>query len=110
MIDEEKAERAAKFIIDSAKPYAQAKANRMYLEEYRKTKKALLMNASDGKTVSDRESYAYAHPEYEEVLNKFKDAVLDEETLRVQIKGAELTIEIWRSQNASNRNQDRSMR
>lgn len=103
-------EKAADFIIRSAKPYAQAKANRMYLEEFRKTKKALLMNASDGKTVSDRESYAYAHPEYEEVLNKFKDAVLDEETLRVQIKGAELTIEIWRSQNASNRNQDRTMR
>ena len=103
-------EKTADFIIRSAKPYAQAKANRMYLEEFRKTKKALLMNASDGKTVSDREAYAYAHPEYEEVLNKFKDAILEEETLRVQIKGAELTIEIWRSQNASNRNQDRSMR
>jgi hypothetical protein len=103
-------EKAADFIIKSAKPYAQAKANRMYLEEYRKTKKALLMNASDGKTVSDRESYAYAHPEYEEVLNKFKDAILEEEALRVLIKGAELTIEIWRSKNASNRNQDRAMR
>jgi hypothetical protein len=90
-------EKAAEFIIKSAKPYAQAKANRMYLEEFRKTKKALLMNASDGKTVSDRESFAYAHPEYEAILSEFKGAILDEETLRVQIKGAELTIEIWRS-------------
>lgn len=103
-------EKAADFIIRSAKPYAQAKANRMYLEEFRKTKKALLMNESEGKTVSDREAYAYAHPEYEKVLNEFKGAILEEETLRVQIKGAELTIEIWRSMNASNRNQERVMR
>lgn len=110
MIDEEKAEKAAEFIIKSAKPYAQAKANRMYLEEFRKVKKALLMNESDGKTVSDRESFAYANEGYKAVLDEFKSAVLDEETLRVQIKGAELSIELWRSKNASNRNQDRTMR
>lgn len=101
---------AAEFIIRSAKPYAQAKANRMYIEEHRKTLKALLMNESTGKTVSDREQYAYSHPSYQALLNNFKDAILEEETLRVQIKGAELTIEIWRSENASNRNQDRVMR
>jgi len=101
---------AADFIIKSAKPYAQAKANRMYLEEHRKTCKALLMNESDGKTVSDREQYAYSHETYQELLQSFKNAILDEETLRVQIKGAELVIEIWRSENASNRNQDRVMR
>lgn len=101
---------AAEFIIKSAKPYAQAKANRMYLEEHRKTLKALLMNESTGKTVSDREQYAYSHPKYQELLMEFKNAILEEETLRVQIKGAELTIEIWRSENASNRNQDRVLR
>ena len=101
---------AAEFIIKSAKPYAQAKANRMYLEEHRKTCKALLMNESTGKTVSDREQYAYSHKTYQELLQSFKNAILDEETLRVQIKGAELVIEILRSENASNRNQDRAMR
>lgn len=101
---------AAEFIIKSAKPYAQAKANRMYLEEHRKTCKALLMNESDGKTVSDREQYAYSHASYQALLNSYKDAILEEETLRVQMKGAELTIELWRSENASNRNQDRAMR
>lgn len=101
---------AAEFIIRSAKPYAQAKANRMYLEEHRKTLKALLMNESTGKTVSDREQYAYSHPNYQELLDSYKTAILEEETLRVQIKGAELTIEIWRSENASNRNQDRALR
>lgn len=102
--------RAAEFIIKSAKAYAAAKANRMYLEERRKSAKALLMNESTGKTVSDREQYAYSHPSYLELLQDFKNAILDEETLRVQIRAAELTIEIWRSEQATNRNQDRSLR
>lgn len=101
---------AAEFILKSARRYAEAKAERCFLEEKRKTLKALLMNESTGKTVSDREQYAYSHPSYQALLNNFKDAILEEETLRVQIKGAELTIEIWRSENASNRNQDRALR
>ena len=102
--------KAADFIIKNARLYAEAKADRMYLEEHRKTCKALLMNESQGKTVSDREQYAYSHKTYQELLQSFKNAILDEETLRIQIKGAELVIEIWRSENASNRNQDRVMR
>jgi hypothetical protein len=102
--------KAAEFIIKSAKPYAQAKSHRLYLEEHRKALKALLMNESTGKTVADREQYAYSHKTYEELLQSYKDAILSEETLRIQIRGAELTIEIWRSENASNRNQDRVMR
>lgn len=101
---------AAEFIIKSAKPYAQAKANRMYLEEHRKTLKALLMNESTGKTVSDREQYAYSHPKYQELLMDFKNAILEEETLRVQIKGAELTIELWKAETFSNAKQDRALR
>lgn len=102
--------KAADFIIKNAKNYAAAKANRMYLEERRKSAKALLMNESTGKTVSDREKYAYSHPSYLALLQEFKNAILDEETLRIQIRGAELAIEIWRSEQATNRNQDRAMR
>jgi hypothetical protein len=101
---------AADFIIRSAKPYAKAKAHRLYLEEHRKALKALLMNESTGKTVSDREQYAYSHETYAQLLTDYKNAILEEETLRIQIRGAELTIEVWRSENASNRNQDRTMR
>jgi hypothetical protein len=101
--------KAADYIIKNAGRFAEAKSNRMYLEEHRKTKKALLMNASDGKTVSDRESYAYAHPEYQELLMQFKNAILEEEKLRLEIRAAELVIEVWRSEQASNRNQVRAL-
>lgn len=102
--------KAAHFIIANAKKYAAAKAQRMYLEENRKALKALLMNESDGKTVSDREQYAYSHQSYQELLQSYKNAILDEETLRIQIRGAELIVEIWRSEQATNRNQDRTLR
>ena len=42
--------KALDFIRDHAQLYAQAKANLLYLTEYRKTKKALLMIESDAKT------------------------------------------------------------
>lgn len=102
--------RAAEFIIKNAKHYAAAKANRMFLEERRKSTKALLMNESTGKTVSDREQFAYSHPSYLELLQEFKSSILEEEKLRLQMRAAELTIEIWRSEQATNRNQDRAMR
>lgn len=103
-------EAAALFIIKNASRFGEAKSHRMYCEEHRKTKKALLMNESNGKTVSEREQYAYSHPEYVKVLQEFKEAALVEETLRLQIRGAELEIEIWRTRQANNRNQDRVMR
>jgi hypothetical protein len=103
-------EKAALFIITNASKYAEAKSHRMYLEEHRKAMKALLMNESNGKTVSEREQYAYSHPEYAKVLTGFKEAALVEETLRLQIRGNELEIEIWRTRQANNRNQDRVMR
>ena len=110
MTDKRDPHAAADFIIRSAKPYAQAKSQRLYLEEHRKALKALLMNESTGKTVADREQYAYSHKTYQELLNSYKNAILDEETLRIKIRAAELVIEVWRSENASNRNQDRTMR
>lgn len=101
---------AVDYMLQAAPRYAKAKAQRLYLEEFRKTKKALLMNQATGKTVSERETYAYGHPDYLVVLDGYKIAVESEETLRWKIKAAELQIEIWRSQNANNRNQDRAMR
>jgi hypothetical protein len=101
---------AVDFIIANAKKYAGAKAERRYLEEFRKTKKALLMGLSDAKAANAREEFAYAHPEYQELLTGLRAAIETEETLGWKLKAAEIRVEVWRSQNASNRNQDRTMR
>jgi hypothetical protein len=102
--------KAVAFLIANAGKYAQVKANRVYLEQFRKSKKAILMAECVDKAVNAREQYAYAHPDYLEVLDGMKAAVEEEERLRWLQVTAQLKIEIWRSQEASNRGQDRAMR
>lgn len=101
---------AVDYMLATAPRYAKAKAQRVQLEEFRKSKKAILMQQSDGKTIADREAYAYSHPEYLELLDGLKSAVEAEEVFRWKMKVAELQIEIWRSKEASNRTQDKAFR
>ena len=54
-------QKAVDYLRDNAEKYAEAKASRVYLEEFRKSKKSLLMLQSDEKTQAGKEAYAYAH-------------------------------------------------
>lgn len=101
---------AVDFIIKKAGEFAKAKAQRVFIEEYRKSKKALLMAACDAPAANAREQYAYAHPEYVELLQGLQAAVEVEEELRWQLEAARLRIETWRTEQANNRTQDRTMR
>ena len=87
--------------------FAEAKAHRVFLEEYRKSQKAMLMKAalSDGraKSAAVAEIEAYADPVYIEVLNGLESAVEAEETYRWGLVSAQARIDVWRSQEASNR-------
>jgi len=102
MITDESAEKAAEFIRDNARNFGKARSERIQLEEFRKSKKALLMNQATG-TDKTRESEAYAHPHYIELLDTIKLAREEEERLRWLMVAAEQTIEIWRTQQANNR-------
>lgn len=106
MITDKEAEAAANFLRDKAPEYAQAKGERVYLEQFRKSKKALLIQNTEG-TVLERESAAYAHPEYQELLEGLRAAVEREEELRWMMVAAQTKIEVWRSQQATNRAIDR---
>ncbi len=101
---------AVEFIIANAGKYAQAKAQRVYLEEFRKSKKGILMAQSLAKTAVEREQYAYAHEDYLALIGGIKAAVEVEEELRWKLEAARIRVDIWRSQEASNRNQDRATR
>jgi hypothetical protein len=102
--------KAVDFIIKEAPHFAAAKAQRVYLEEFRKSKKALLMNESPEKAANAREQYAYSHPDYIGVLEGLRAAVEIEEQLKWELVGAQLRVEVWRSQEASNRGQERATR
>lgn len=88
--------------------YAQAKAERIMLEEFRKTLKARLMKAAGDIAIGAQEREAYAHPDYEVHLKGMQAAVEREEMLRWKLETARAAIEVWRSQEASNRNLDKA--
>ena len=86
-----------------AKTYAKAKSERAYLEQFRKSKKALLFSSAPDGTVQAKESYAYSHPEYIQLLEGLRDAIAIEEEAKFRLRAFELRIEIWRTQCANNR-------
>ena len=110
MADQIDPNKAVDYIIANAGKYAQAKAQRVYIEHFRSSKKALLMAACTEKAANAREQYAYSHPEYIALLDGLKSAVEVEETLRWQQIAAQLRVEIWRTGCANDRNTDRTMR
>lgn len=102
MISQDQAEAANDYIRDNAQNYAQAKADRIQLEHFRKSKEAILASQAQG-TVLERQAHAFNHPDYKEVLDALHEAVMKEETFRYRMKAAELKIEIWRTIEANNR-------
>ena len=87
---------------------AKARAERVYMEEYRKSLKALLMQSSQEKSAAMQEREAYADDAYIKHLHALKIAVEREETLRWHMVTAQTAVEVWRSQEASNRSMDRA--
>jgi len=101
-------QRAVDFLIEHSRQYAQAKADRVHLEHFRKSKKALLMSACPEKAVTAREQYAYSHPDYIALLEGLREAVRVEEALRWRLTAAQLRVEVWRTQEASARAEGRA--
>lgn len=92
-------------------PYGQAKANRVYLEEYKKSLLSLLMKGAEKqghKAVSAQEREAYANPQYVELLKVLQGAVEAEEAQRFEIKRIEMEIEVWRTNQANERMERRA--
>lgn len=98
--------KALDFMRDHASAYAKAKSERIYLEEFRKTKKALLMRDAEARghtTSASQEREAYSNPEYVELLQGLKAAVEEEERLRWLLIACQAKIEAWRSIESSRR-------
>ena len=103
---------AVDYLYTHGQKYAQAKANLTYMEEYRKTLKAMLMKQAivDGcKSSAAAEMEAYADPKYKQHLEDLKTAVEAAEGLRWGLVSAQARVEVWRSMEASNRAIDRAV-
>lgn len=102
--------KAIDFMVKNAEAFAEAKANRVYMEEFRKTLKAQLMARDKSLPLAAQERDAYADQAYVDHLSGLKEAIAVEEKLRWQLVAAQARVEVWRSQEASARAEGRAVR
>ena len=100
--------KAVDYILLNGKTCAKAQAERCYIEEYRKSLKAILMKRSMENAIGAQEREAYAHPEYVQLLEGLREAIEVEEKLRWDLLGAQARVEIWRTEQANNRAEGRA--
>lgn len=105
MISDDQIEQALDWLVKNATPAAQARANRVYCEEYRKSIKADLMGHKASDSLGAQERYAYSHPEYKQHLLALREAVEQDERMRWLLVAAEAKVEAWRSFQANARAQ-----
>ena len=99
--------KAIEFIQENAPKYAKSKSERIYIENFLRTKKALLMKEAmqmGFESAAAQEREAYAHPEYQELLKGLAVACEQEETLKFMLIAAQMKAEIWRTESANERN------
>ncbi len=80
--------------------YAKAKADRIYLHEFRKSKRSILMKKyeTEGhKTAAAQEREATADSEYIEVLQGLREAVEQEEKLRYELVLQQQQFDSWKT-------------
>ncbi len=103
MITVAEIEKTVDYLRDNARKAAQARAERIYLEEYRKTVKALLMREVASESLGGQEARAYADKRYTTHLEALRSAVERDEYHRWMMIAAQAKIEAWRTQSATER-------
>lgn len=106
-MSEEKREMLFEELKKAAAIYSKNKAKRVYLEEFRKSKKAILMQqaetSSPGLAVNAQEREAYAHKDYLELLKGLESAVELEQANYWKLKELEMRFEKFRTDSANRR-------
>lgn len=102
-ITDDEIDKALDYLRDNARDAAQAKANRVYVEEYRKVVKAKLMKEHGAMSAVLQEREAYSDPRYVQHLEAIKEAVEIDEGHRFLRAAADAKIEAWRTQSSNSR-------
>lgn len=99
-------ERRLQELRETAKKHAAAYSQMEYLEEFKKSKLAMLMKKYEREgftTSAAQEREARADPDYIELLKGLEAARELSEGLRWELKIAEIGAEVWRTKEASKR-------
>lgn len=101
--------RVLDFMRDHSEAYAKAKAERQYLENFRKTVKAQQMKKHLDMPVSAQEREAYASDEIQDVDKAIRIATEEEAKLYWLLSSAQVKADVWRSLSASQRAEGRNV-
>lgn len=99
-------ERRMQELRELAQKFAKAYATKEHLEEFKKSKLAILMKQAEReghKTAAGQEREARANQQYLDLLDGLKAATEESEHLRWQLKLAEIGVEVWRTRKATER-------
>lgn len=108
MISDDDVEKAVDYLRDNAPKAAKAKAERIYMEEYRKVVKAQIMRENDDKNLGTQEAIAYADARYRQHLSLMKEAIERDEYHKWMLTAAEAKLEAWRTEQANMRAEGRA--
>lgn len=102
-LSEDAAEKAVDYLRDTAGSTAQARADRIYMDEYRKSLKAILMKEHQTLPLAAQEREAYADSRYLAHLEAIRAAVFDEQKALFLREAASAKLEAYRTQSANYR-------
>lgn len=89
-----------------AKAYAKAKAQQEYLENFKHSKRSILMKKAQStgiESAAAQEREALADPEYDSFLRGLQAATEESEKLNWELKIAMTRVDVWRSIESSRR-------
>jgi hypothetical protein len=103
MVTDEALEKALDYLRDTALDAANARASRLYLDDYSRVVKAMVMSEHLAEPVNAQERYAYSDLRYKNHLEALKLAIYEDEKARYLREAAAVKIEVWRSEQANER-------
>lgn len=105
-ISDEVMERRLHELRQTADEFADAQGERIYLDEFKKSKLAMLMKDAERaghKTAAAQEREALANPEYIVLIEGLRDATKKAERMKWHLKIAELGVSVWQTGQANDR-------
>tara|TARA_R110002126_G_scaffold104598_1_gene238427 strand:+ start:156 stop:485 length:330 start_codon:yes stop_codon:yes gene_type:complete len=101
---------AIDFIFKTAPQYAKACGELAQLEAFRHSLKAIKMAQTDEQSLGGQEREAYRSQDYQDLCKAIGVATEQKEALRWQLEAARMRVDIWRTEQASNRNLEKITR
>ena len=103
MITDEEIEKALAYLRDSASKAAKARAEKLYLDEYCKPLKSLIMRENTSEAIGAQEARALADPRYKTHLEALKAASEASDYLIFMREAADAKLRAWQTMRATER-------